>query len=47
MQVYINRDGKAKVGRRTVTFPQSLAGAVITVPDPEPDPEPDEVPSEE
>jgi hypothetical protein len=53
MQVRVNRDGKAKVGRRTVTFPLSLAGATITIPDPQPDPEPeadpepDEVPVEE
>ena len=41
MQVYINRDGKAKVGRRTLTFPLSLVGATVTIADPEPEPEPE------
>lgn len=39
MQVYVNRDGVAKVGRRKVTFPLSLAGATVTIPDDEEQPE--------
>jgi hypothetical protein len=31
--VYVNRDGKARLGRRKITFPLSLAGATVTVDD--------------
>lgn len=46
MKVYVNRDGKAKVGRRTLSFPASLAGATVTIPDDEPEPEPEPEPDQ-
>jgi hypothetical protein len=40
--VYVNRDGKARLGRRKIAFPLTLAGATVTVDD-----EPDEDQPEE
>lgn len=35
----VDHEGKAKVGRRKLEFPLTLAGAVITIPDDEDDSE--------
>jgi hypothetical protein len=41
-EVRVDADGKATVDGRTLTFPLSLAGATVTVPDVEPESVPDD-----